>query len=58
MKRHITVEGTKYLIRGNYTPGQLKERYQAFKKKFISNLTFKEWVETSGVVYHRLDKRF
>lgn len=57
MKRYITHEGVRYLIRGNYTAKELKALYLKFKEKYpTSKMSFKHWLN-QGHIYLRIEKK-
>lgn len=43
--------GSTYLIRGPWTPDQLREQFTAFVEKYHSQLTFEQWLVAQGKVY-------
>jgi hypothetical protein len=53
-ERTIQIDGVKYLIRGNYTPAQIRQRYEAFKAKYPrTTLTLAQWANR-GAIYKRV----
>ncbi len=58
MKRYITIDGAKYLIRGNFTATQVRERFATFQKKYTdSTLTLSQWAVQRGAVYLKVSER-
>jgi hypothetical protein len=58
MKRWITIEGRRCLIRGPYTPKQVRQRYADFRVKYPDNkLTLAQWAAQRGAVYFGLPKK-
>ncbi len=52
MKRWMTIDGQKCLIRGQYTPKEVRDRYASFLKKFPdSKLTLLQWAAERGAIY-------
>ena len=49
--RHITVGERRYLIRGDWSPAQLRQQYTAFQDRYASRLTFQQWLVQRGKVY-------
>lgn len=54
-QRTITVDGTKFLVRGNYLKGQLEKHYQDFCQKFNSTMSFRTWLVQRGKVYFKVN---
>jgi hypothetical protein len=57
MKRTITIEGRRYLIRGPYGARDLRRLYSAFVNKFGPVMTFKQWAIDRGKVYFAIDRQ-
>lgn len=52
LPKYIQIDGLSYLIRGNFTGSQLRDRYEAFKIKYpTSDLSFAQWAVQRGAVY-------
>ena len=57
MKRWITINGTRYLIRGPYTAKEVRARYKGFLAKYPDcNLTLTQWAGQYGAVYFGVKK--
>ena len=55
MRRTITVEGWRYLIRGPYTGRDLLRLFADFLTKYpTTTLSFRRWLVERGKVYKRI----
>lgn len=53
-RRWITIEGARYLIRGPFSPREVRERYQSFLTKYpTSKLTLAQWASQRGAIYYK-----
>lgn len=55
--QHIDTGDRRYLIRGNWSPSQLRQQYKSFQARYASELTFEQWLVQQGKVYVRLGSR-
>ena len=52
MKHYIDIGDRRYLIRGPFTPDQVRERYADFQKKYpASHMSLRDWAAERGAVY-------
>lgn len=51
MKRYITVDGRRFLIRGTATAKDLRRRYRAFVARYRSSLSLEQWLVERGGAY-------
>jgi len=52
MAKYLTIDGTKYLIRGPYSATQVYQRYAAFCAKYPdTKLSLVQWATERGAIY-------
>jgi hypothetical protein len=55
MKRYLTINGDRYLIRGPFTAPQVRQRHADFLRKYPdSTLPLDRWAVERGAVYFRV----